>query len=66
MRNIGIIVGRHRMGHVHVGSMYQLRHKEVKESLCDSLIILLSFESQKCYGKDIKTICHMIRGIDAS
>ncbi len=54
------------MGHVHVGSMYQLRHKEVKESLCDSLIILLSFESQKCYGKDIKTICHMIRGIDAS
>jgi len=39
------------MGHVHVGSMYRLRCKEVKESLCDFLTIFLSFESKNVKGK---------------
>jgi len=39
------------MGHVHIGSMYRLKRKEAKESLCDSLIVLLSFESGSVMGK---------------
>jgi hypothetical protein len=43
--SIGITIGRRRMGHVHAGNMYWSRRKEAKESLCDSLTIMLSFES---------------------
>jgi len=42
------------MGHVHVGSMYQSRRKEAKESLCDSFTILFSFESGSVMGKILK------------
>jgi len=38
------------MGHVHVGSMYRSKRKEAKESLCDSFIVLLSFESESVMG----------------
>jgi len=43
--------GQYRMGHVHAGSMYRSRHKEAKVSFCDSLTILLSFESENVMGK---------------
>jgi hypothetical protein len=39
------------MGHLHVGSMYRSRCKEAKESLCDSLIVLISLESGSVMGK---------------
>jgi hypothetical protein len=39
------------MQHVHVRSMYQSRCKKAKESRCDSLTILLSFESWSVMGK---------------
>jgi hypothetical protein len=42
------------MGHVHVGNMYRSKHKEAKESLCDSLTILLSFESESVMGKILR------------
>jgi hypothetical protein len=33
------------MGHVHAGSVYRPRRKKAKESLCDYLTVLFSFES---------------------
>jgi hypothetical protein len=42
------------MGHVHAGNMYRSRCKEAKESLCDSLIVLLSFESGSVMGKILR------------
>jgi hypothetical protein len=39
------------MGHVHAGSMYQLKCKEAKKSLYDYLIVLFSFESKSDMGK---------------
>jgi hypothetical protein len=44
-RALGLLQDDAEMGHVHVGSMYRSRRKEAKESLCDSLTVLLSFES---------------------
>jgi hypothetical protein len=51
LQNTRIIAGWRRMGHVHAGSMYWSRCKEAKESLCDSFIVLLSFESGSVMGK---------------
>jgi hypothetical protein len=42
------------MGHVHARSMYGSRCKEVEESLCDSLTVLLSFESGGVMGKILR------------
>jgi hypothetical protein len=42
------------MGHVHARSMYQSRRKEAKESLCDFLTILFSFEYGSVMGKTSK------------
>jgi len=39
------------MGHVHVKNMYRSKRKEAKESLCDSLTILPSFEFESVMGK---------------
>jgi hypothetical protein len=54
LRNIGITIGQHIMGHVHARSMYQSRRKEAKESLCDFLTILFSFEYGSVMGKTSK------------
>jgi hypothetical protein len=51
LRSIRIVAGECKMGHVHVGNMYRLRRKEVREFLCDSLIILLSIEIGSVMGK---------------
>jgi hypothetical protein len=42
------------MGHVHARSMYRSRRKEAKESLCDSLTILLSFKFEGVMGKILR------------
>jgi hypothetical protein len=42
------------MGHMDARNMYRSRRKEAKESLCDSLIVLLSFESESVMGKILK------------
>ncbi len=54
LQNTGITAGWHRMGHVHAESMYRSKCKEVKKSLCDSLIILFSFESESIMGKILR------------
>jgi hypothetical protein len=54
LRSIRIIPGRRKMGHVHAGNMYRSTHKEAKEFLCDSLTILLSFESKSVMGKILR------------
>ncbi len=54
LQSIGITTGWRRMGHVHARSMYRSRRKEAKESLCDSLTILLSFESGSVMGKILR------------
>ncbi len=42
------------MGHMHAGSMYRSRRKKAKESLCDFLTILFSFESRSVMGKILR------------
>ncbi len=49
------------MGHVHAGSMYRSRRKEAKESLCDSLTILLSFESESVWERYRNDMLHDTR-----
>jgi hypothetical protein len=49
-----ITTRQRRMGHMHEGSMYRSRRKEAKESLCDSLTIMLSFESGSVMGKILR------------
>ncbi len=63
--SIGITSGRHIMGHVDAGNTYQWRHKKAKESFWLSYYSTLLW-IWKCYGKDIKMICHTIRDIDTS
>ncbi len=54
LRSTGITTRQHRMGHMHAGNMYRSRGKEAKESFCDYLTILLSFESESVMGKILR------------